>query len=374
MNVNLEEGLKILLYESRRIRMNQKNILKLAKPITNTWAAQSHLESMILLQDNAQCWMFDNYINLLGSWDYQRKKCSLGFIPFSNPTLHDITLSAWIKCPFIEFAQLSHYYVKSEYEDILEFVFYAIDAGYYLFMELYQAVLPKRTNLKYQLTFIYGYDKEKKTIYVADHYDNGKYLIAEIGFLEFVKSYKIAYWDTEEENLLESSKEIVREKKLITVAKQKDFKYEFNKEWFKYQLIDYLDATYRLHGISPIPEQAYHIRYFGINGYDLLNYFLCELVNDEGIWRDWRSFTLLSDHKKLLLKRVEFLNENRICMITNEEIKKYNELYRSAQIIQNLFLKYAISSSKDVVGKMKKILLEMKSVEEEILTSLYYKL
>jgi len=355
--------------------MMERKILDLAKPILSTWPAESHLESMILLQENAIEWMFDNYINLLGSWNYSLKASYLEFIPFSNPTRHDITLSAWAKCPFLEVWYVSHNYVRNKFKNILEYIMYAIGEGYYLYMDMYQDIFLTRMSLKYHLTFIYGFDRRRRIIYVADHYNHGKYALSEVTFDEFLKAYEITYWDNSNGNLLESSKEMSKEQKVITIARAKPFNYKFNKEWFKLQLSDYLESTYRLHGVSSVPEQENHKRYFGISNYDLVLYLIDKLIEkEENIKNDCRIFTLMRDHKTLLKMRLDFFEERGICCIGDKEITKSNEILKSSEFVLNHFLKYSVTGKEMELNMMKEKLLDMKKTEFELLGKLLNKL
>lgn len=252
---------------------------------------------------------------------------------------------------------------------------YAIEEGYYVFLNMNQENLSTRMGAKIHRTFIYGFDENKRILYVADHYNHRKYALAELGFDEFLKAYEFTYWDNNGDNLIQSDKLLIRETQMITIAKQRPFKYEFNLEWFKMQLKDYLDATYTLHCVAAIAEAEGVKRYFGISSYNLALDHLDELIkNEKECSKDWKTFTLICDHKKLLKMRMEFFRDRDICSINDEEIEKYDMLYSSSEIALNLFLKYRVSGNIKPLKKMQDILMEMKKAEFDLLSELQKKL
>ena len=355
--------------------MNEQKILDLAKPILRTWSSESNLESIALLQEDAMEWMFDNYINLMGSWNYQRKSSQLVFIPRNFPITVDVTLSVWARCPFINSFFVSHNYIRRKYKNILEYIMYAIEEGYYVFLNMNQENLSTRMGAKIHRTFIYGFDENKRILYVADHYNHRKYALAELGFDEFLKAYEFTYWDNNGDNLIQSDKLLIRETQMFTIAKQRPFKYEFNLEWVKMQLKDYLNATYTLHCVAALGEVEGVKRYWGISSYNLAVDHLDELIkNEKECSKDWKTFTLICDHKKLLKLRMEFFRDRGICSISDEEMDKYDMLYRTSEIVLKLFLKYRVSGNVKPLKKMQDMLMEMKEVEYELLSELQKKL
>lgn len=349
--------------------MSERKILDIAKPILRTWSSESHFESIVLLQESAMEWMFDNYMNLIGYWNYRRKSGQLAFIPRIFPTTDKLSLSAWVRCPFLDFHYVSHSYIRNNFKDILEYIMYVIEKGYYVYLNMFQKILSIRMGSDIHKTFIYGFDKNKRILYVADHYDLGKYTLAELGFDEFLKAYEFTYWDSDGCNLL--SGDVTWEREVIVIAKAMNFSYKFNMDWFKLQLQDYLDATYRMHCVAAIEEGEGYKRYFGISSYDLAMDYLDMLMEDgKEIGKDWRILTLICDHKKLLKMRVDFFRERGICSISDEEMMRYDRLHKSSEVVLNLFLKYRMSGKAESLMKMKEILESMKNAEYEMLREL----
>lgn len=352
---------------------NDRNIHKLAKPILRTWASESHLESMALLEENAVEWMFDNYINLIGARDDFNKFC-LEIIPRHDPASGDVTLCSWMRCPFIEFYSVSHNYVKKQFGSILDYIIYTLDKGFNIYMKMAQESLSVKMDVPFHSPFIYGYDKKLKLLYVADHYNNQKYALAQLGFDEFVKAYELTYWDSNGYQLLEKGDDKLQECELIQIARPRPYKYEFNLDWFLLQLRDYLNAGYRLDSVAAVsPERGYK-RYFGFNCYNLLLEYVESFKVFENQRKDWRLFTMLCDHKNLFKMRLDFILQRHIADISDIEIPKCDWLSQTSEKILSLFLKYKVSGKTDILDRIQKLLNEMKPVEFELLCSIQRKL
>lgn len=356
--------------------MKERKVLNLASPILRTWSSESHLMSMILQQENAKEWIFNNYINLRGKSYMQGRKKSLAFFPGHDPTWKESPLNAWTGCPFLEVHYVSHNFVKNNYADILEYALHALEDGFYLYLSLKQEKLKTRMHATVHKTFIYGFDRRVQKLYVADHYDNAKYALAEMGFDDFLESYQATYWDEDDNyNLFQTDKDSLFEEQAIIIAKPKAFHYEFNIEWFRMQLKDYLEATYRSNCVVPLSMEGDGVRYFGIRCYDLLVDYVDALVErEELVNKDWRVFTLLCDHKTILKMRTDFFLEKGICEFENAEIEKYDMLEQSSRAALNLFLKYKLTGEKKCLKSIKDILVNMKCTETDLLQLLLNKL
>lgn len=83
----------------------------------------------------------------------------------------------------------------------------------------------------------------------------------------------------------------------------------FNQDWFKIQLKDYLNSTYSLDCIIPLTVEEDVSMYLGIKSYDLLLDYMDGMLNDRTLRKDWRIFTLICDHKNLLMMRMDYFQK-----------------------------------------------------------------
>lgn len=107
--------------------MHEQKILKLAKPLLRTWSSESHLMSMILLQEDSVGWILNNYINIYGRNYINMNEYAMVFFPDPNPEEKSSVVNAWVACPFLEVAYVSHNYVKNNYVNILEYILNTIE-------------------------------------------------------------------------------------------------------------------------------------------------------------------------------------------------------------------------------------------------------
>lgn len=234
-----------------------------------------------------------------------------------------------------------------------------------------QEKLSTRMNLQYHKMFIYGYNSLDKSIYVADHYDDGKYTTAKIGYEEFMAAYEMTYKD----NLASKGKESIQEKHQIIIARPKFYKYNFNVDWFKIQLKDYLHSTYTLDCVVEVTKKKEEREFWGISCYEMINEYLERLLSGEANLRnDFRLFTIVADHKKLLKMRTEFFIKKGICKFREEEIRQYDVLDKYAESLLNNFIKYQVTGKKDILNRIKERLIDMKKIELKLLHMLQNKL
>lgn len=355
--------------------MSDKIILDLKKPLLKTWSSESHLMSMILQQENAREWILNNYTNLIGKTRREDLRTHLTLIPGHDPTWKDSALNAWTGCPFLEMYYISHYYIKEHYGSILDYAIRAMEQGFYLYLGLRQDKLKTRMSQVIHKTFLYGFDKREQKLFVSDHYAGGKYALSTMEFSELSEAYEAAYWNVAEEEYNLSKQDLLSEEQFVIIARPKAFQYQFQLKWFQLQLEDYLKGTYSLHCANPLSFNDNYEHYWGIACYDMLEYYLSMLLQCQNLKKmDWRCFTLLCDHKTLLRMRAVFFAENGICNLTQSELAQYTKLSEKAQGALNLFLKSKISGNRVCLERLKRILSDMKNVEEKLLEELMMKI
>lgn len=347
--------------------MLERKVLNLKKPLLKTWSSESHLMSMILNQEDAMQWIFNNYINLLGYSIPSKNQNLLSFFPKPNPIDAELPLNTWTGCPFLEVHLVSPEFVKNR--NILEYILYAIENDYYVYLTLCQEYLKTRVNPKTHKTFIYGFDKKNNIFFAADHYDTSKYSLAEIEFNEFEKAYNAVYLENDYSS---KQKNALYENQFIVIAKCKSFKYDFNLEWFKIQLQDYLNSSYSLNCIIPFTVSQKTTMYFGISSYDLVVDYMTSLLEDKkSVKKDWRIFTLICDHKKLLKMRTDYFYSHQISNYTQEELEEYKKLHELSEIMLNLFIKNVVTNDTKCLEKIRDICKDMKHKEFYLLEQLY---
>ena len=86
---------------------------------------------------------------------------------------------------------------------------------------------------------------------------------------------------------------------------------------------------------------------------------------------DWRIFTLLYDHKFLMLERIIYLKDSGAVFIEKNIICSYEQLLELAKASKNIYIKYTITHDKDLLVKIIGLLKLMRKLEESLLEELY---
>lgn len=112
-------------------------------------------------------------------------------------------------------------------------------------------------------------------------------------------------------------------------------------------------------------------RSFGIKVYDVI---LNSEENFNTLLIDIRILHLIYEHKKCMLDRVKFLVCRGVIEEDAEFIEEFNALYDMSLRARNVCLKNIIKASEKNCNKIKTILLEMKTKEQELYPKLIFKL
>ena len=162
----------------------------------------------------------------------------------------------------------------------------------------------------------------------------------------------------------------------MIISRPRPYEYTFHPDWFRLQLKDYLEGTYSLHSTSFIYDgETGNDRCFGINCYELVQRHLDHVIDAPQLLDDdWRLATALYDHKYLLLQRARYFCQKGICDFEEGELAQYETLYQSAEIVMNRYLKFIVTNQIRHLKKIKELLVEMKSLELELLPRLLTKI
>ena len=354
--------------------MSNGTILKLTNPLLTTWSSESHLEAVILQDPAARIWMFNNYVNVVGNYVGFKNVYLMRFFPQHDPCDPALLLNAWTACPFVELHYVSSLFVKEHFSSVIGYLKHCIDQGYFVYLDLDQRMIKIRDRI--HKTFIYGYNDSTREVYASDHLDYGKYERFSIKFEDFEKMAKSAYFD--EQKILESARRFQQdlltssyEYRNFVIIKKQSYSFEFNMDWFKLQLSDYLNGVYRFDSFAPTINKNKQVKYFGVNTYDLMLKYIDDLITDKTNHRDWRIFTLLYDHKFLMKERIEYFIMHNYISANQIDVYAFGEIVDDARTIVNIFIKYGITKQKKSLEKIRNLLCAISAKERNILQNLY---
>lgn len=213
-----------------------------------------------------------------------------------------------------------------------------LDRYYFKFSSLYNS-----THYIHS-TLIYGFDTEKREIYVADFWDNGKY------------DQKVVSYDEINASLNNNW--------LINIFSLEDGQYTFNPVLMKQSFEDYLHSEDSFHKFV-FSGRAYNkTAIFGLKYYD---YLMDRLNRQDNTKIDFRLFHILYDHKVLMSHRLKYLESInfRDAQILASLKEKNEKLTRHSLILRNRVLKYNLNSSATLLDQIKISVTELKTLDRE---------
>lgn len=204
-----------------------------------------------------------------------------------------------------------------------------IDEGFYASVTVDEKYISHRKAFNkhsfYHDLLIYGYDLEKNIFYTAGYDDTGYFSCLEHNI------------DTVVSSILFCLKERKSKPHCHYFRAKSEYK-EFSKENVKIILEKYLSS-------EPIDQRTYNGSY-GISAYAKLIEKHSSAVQNGKILRR-ATFSMLLEHKKLMLERVQYINENFVD-INTKTVDIFKEIVELSKIIQLCSVKHEITSSEKI--------------------------
>ena len=106
-------------------------------------------------------------------------------------------------------------------------------------------------------------------------------------------------------------------------------------------------------------DQKYDYTDFGIHCYEFLQEIIFKNINCE-INSDIRFFCIMEDHKYLMLKRYEYMQERGLIKENMDLYEGLKELLFKFRILTNLYLKYIMTNKREILLNIMEQLNELK--------------
>jgi hypothetical protein len=335
---------------------NVQKILPVSEPMITTYTHHAHLLSILTYYEQAYPWIFSNYIQLFINKDYKNKWGDFYFpLPYE--------LRAPETCKWLVTQKLNRSLVESKWSSVIDFIKECIDTENYVHTMINYFYVPisdryKRLNFIHDI-FIYGYDTEKKELYVSDFFKGGKYSKQVISFEDFTLAFS-CYQFAENNDYMH----------------QLVYLYKFNNNCDYQFHIQNVVKSIRMYLFGQVPE--YWEQYnngnrqeivFGTQIYMTLKNYAVRL-KQEGEYFDIRAFYLLYDHKKLMTLRLKYLKEQNYLMVMENDINisKAEETEAKARDIVNLLFKYLFNKNTREIDRVINLLEEIEKEEYKILS------
>ena len=138
-------------------------------PITSFPYLANMLSILWVNQERTLPWISDHFIQIYGS-------TNLGFDFYDNSSAFYIPAESY--CPFIHIQQIDRKVINHGLHIFSDYVEFLIDNDWYSCLCLDRYYLSCSAQYKkdhfLHSTFIYGYDKEKEVVLIADFFNNGE--------------------------------------------------------------------------------------------------------------------------------------------------------------------------------------------------------
>ncbi|MDC7224961.1 MAG: hypothetical protein PQJ60_14530 [Spirochaetales bacterium] len=330
--------------------MSEKR-LPVHQPILTSYCYYASLTSLLQEAKDFSNWLYGNFISLR--------------ISRSGVLCYGKSMSPTFITPWTTSHRYGREMIRVKWEFIVDFVIDALDRDHYVFLKVNRKYFPsfngyQKWNSVHEL-FIYGYDRERQILFIGDNMDEGKYVFAQCSFEEFTQAYE----DTKKD----SYGGVI----LATMDREKSCEFDLSR--FRERLEEYLNPRGNIFLYNPLPMGVLPGDLkndpCGTDIYPCIFHDLDEKLKEEELSRlDRRLFFLLWEHKKLMLARLHYLNEEKIHPVEEAVLSGIGRTEELFKILLNLSLKYNAAPDRAIPERMKGYLQEGIDRESEALRRL----
>jgi hypothetical protein len=314
-------------------------------PITSFPEIANSLSILWVNKEKILPWISDHYIQLM-----IRPQHPLTRSNFYDQADTDNYIIPGNSCPFLGWLRINQ--TTAHFNDFTEYIEHQINHGYYIeaCLDNFYLSCSKKFNKMHFIhtTFIYGYDNEKKLIFISDFYDNGKYTRKTVSYDEVNKSIEnVDYF--------------------IKLYKYEDFDYKMNLDLMKLFMEDYVNCRDSLRKFEFSSVSYNKDILYGLKFYDYIIEVFC---NEDDI--DVRPFHVLYDHKIMMSIRIDYLKEISALKVGNigQIISNNNSLIDESLNLRNMVIKYNITHNRDLLDNIKKKCIYLKKSDNDLFIDL----
>lgn len=328
-----------------------KKVLDIVEPIVSTYTQHAYLQSVLLCNEETKGWLYSNYIQMFLNKDLE--KTSWGDFYFPMP----YEQRCYESCKWLRVQKIERTYVSELFPDPLDYVKDCIDRKYYVhtFINYYYVSKSRHFGKKNRMhdCLFYGYDEEEQVLYCADFmFANTRFSHEKMTFEEFRLAF--VKENVETDNILFNF--------VYSFSLKEHSSYAYNRGNIIYGLKNYLESS--------VPEYWRGYNYdnqndivWGLNCYDVY----IDYISNHDLEIDIRMLHMFMEHKKIMVERIIFLNEESEIENVERFISEYEEMYTDLYKVINLVLKYNICKKTDIKSKICDILSKVRIKEEKCL-------
>lgn len=331
--------------------MNKKSrILPVVYPIIASNTEHGYLLSGVLSNSKAWAWVMGNYVNqILYSL---RFGLDMNFYPLMNHT----------HCPCIDYMRISRKLIFHKWDNFIQFISEMIDDEYYIMIFLDRFYIPVSGEYKkvhnWHPSLIYGYDYEKKIIYIADFYLHRKFSFENVSFYFICQAFS----SDQEREMPFINQRYFGSDDAIIYKNRNEFLFKFDINSFKTKCINYLNSTNlsRIYGLSD--SYYFGTSIFGLSTMKEVRKLILNQYDSDEI--NVKLFTVPKERTNLMLERLKYLEKNGYIGLNNTVNQKFLEIQKLYNIMMGLVIKYNITNDKRNLEKIDLYIEQVNDAEE----------
>ncbi len=317
-------------------------ILPKEAPMITTYPKEANILSILLNYEKSYPWIMNNFIQLT---------C------YNNQYL-DYYDFYYRNCPLVDYQRINKNIILDISDGIIPFLISSIKKGYYIYLAVNTKYIPAYDydhDIPHDL-FLYGYNTGKEIFYISDNFVNGKYSNSICRFTELLNAInnfrKCDYQFRGFRDCIELLSYNFEERACFE-------EYRVKESMEDYLLCRPTKSWYVANEIWDKKETK--MRTFGLDCYETIRNHI-NIAKQTGEFENGsrRAFYLMWEHKKIMLIRLKYMQENGL--FSNAElIDEYAQIEKSSKICLFLMLKYTLKKDSSI---LEHIFTTYKGIEE----------
>lgn len=349
--------MKINILENINKSCEKRLEIAFPPPITS-YLPYSVITSIITAQENSLNWIYNNFIQI-----YHKGIGKVDYYPNSDFAYNDKII--------LNSNELTQNNYKLNIDNIIDDIKFWIDNNNYIVFYLIESYVPgMRFYQKADVVhseFIFGYNDEKKCVYVMNFPCNGEKLaIIELDYESLKKSilYTIEYNKKRMKKKDITMKDYNKEFRIILLRYndifQVGYSHNINLDIIKKQIDDFLNSNNS--SINNSYFTLYQEGKWGLDVYEQIYIdFLTQVKDNKKL--DFRFMCMLYEHKCIMKDRMNILNDIYGIKPLYCEM---DEIIRITECFKNLVFKYNITYDIKIINKFEGMFNELKKLEKEV--------
>lgn len=333
--------------------------LPIQDPLIKGYLFFAYPHSILANEAKTYPWILSNYIQTCFDKDYANSP-----VPFTFYTF-DYTI-----CPWLKHEKLYRSTVEKLSSDILSFAKNCIHNKKYLYLYLDEYDVPNRKAYK-KFSFIhenlvFGYDDGTSTFDILGFDEDSIFRATTISYKQFVSAFldveRLIQLNDIHQQLHPNSIEVFNMLHIFEINPHAH--YPFNPKLVIATLKDYLESKNTSDWFAMLREPW--DRVYGLECYAYIINYYESLLKDEADY-DVRYLHNLWEHKMLMTKRVEYMQENKFIDLSGEVIQKFKYIEDETFALRNNMIRYSITKDKNYIKRIISKLQEIYEMESFVI-------